>query len=483
MQKDVKNKVVKVPDAIRGKVFFDDDERVLYVEGKHLRRDGIFLTYLKDLQSLYGSFKLVEDPRLLREKLEGDRRNFSVYSLEEKVLSALASLLRRAVEKKVSDIHIEVRETGCEVYFRREGLLQRVDTYSKAMGDEIASVIYHNAEGTSHQSYSIPEFQYAQVPRHAPFMPPELEAIRVQRGPMHGGHYVVLRLFYGTASLGIKRGKDFEETVFLTLRNYGYKDSTIKKVKMAIESGDGIVLLAGPTGSGKSTALKLFLELLHGLYPYKSIFTIENPPEYRIEGAKQLAVPQLQGWSFERVLREALRSDPDVIMIGEIREADTAKTAVHAALTGHQVFSTVHARNIVSIVERISGLGMDLTELINEKIARLFVAQRLVPRNCPHCKAKTEFNGIECYESKGCEKCEGTGVKGRVVLEEAMSFKDFELVGADVHVIERYLLEKGDTMMIKGLKLLLQGEISPYTLVGSLGYWNREELERAVEQY
>ncbi|MCS7308472.1 MAG: ATPase, T2SS/T4P/T4SS family, partial [Aquificaceae bacterium] len=196
---------------------------------------------------------------------------------------------------------------------------------------------------------------------------------------------------------------------------------------MAIESGDGIVLVAGPTGSGKSTALKLFLELVHFLYPYKSIFTIENPPEYRIEGAKQLAVPQIEGWSFEKVLREALRSDPDVIMVGEIREPDTAKTAVQAALTGHQVFSTVHARDITSIVERIKTLGLDLSELIKENIARLLVAQRLVPKLCPHCRVKGEFKdfGVVGYLSKGCEKCEGTGVSGRVVLEEAVGFKEF----------------------------------------------------------
>lgn len=473
---------VKVPDSLKGRVYFDERVKVLYIEGKHIKRDGFFHTYVKELYSVFGNFTIKENPKLVKEKLEETRKE-KVYSVDQASIATLSALLRQAVDKKASDIHIEVRESGCDVYFRMQGLFQKVDNYSRDTGETIVSSLYNHAKGMSHQSFSIPEFQYARITREAPFMPPELEGVRIHRGPMLGGHYVVLRLLYRATTIGVKKGKDFSETVSLTLREYGYVDGTIKKVKMAIESGDGIILVAGPTGSGKSTALKLFLELLHILYPYKSVFTIENPPEYVIEGAKQLAVPEIEGWSFEKVLKEVLRSDPDVIMVGEIREPDTAKTVVQATLTGHQVFSTVHARNIASIVERIRSLGLDLSELIRDNIARLFIAQRLVPKLCPHCKEQVEFKefGIKGYVARGCEKCNYTGVNGRVVLEEAVSFKEFEFYGDDMDAIERHLLESGESMMVKGLRLVLEGQISPITLIGTLGHWKREELYRAAE--
>lgn len=476
-------KYVKIPSGLEGKVFFDVANKVLYIEGNYLKKDGVFLTFVKELIGLYGNFKIVEDVNFLKEKEKEKNLKDQVFTLEQTVLSTWASILKTAAEKRVSDIHLEIKDGKCEVFFRKEGNLYPFQRYDAQMGELMVSSLYNNAEGQSHQSMSVTEFQYAQVGRDKPFMPQELEAIRIHRGPIMGGQYMVMRLFYRTASLGIRQGKNFEETVYLTLKNYGYKSDTIKKAKMAIESGDGIILVAGPTGSGKSTALKLFLELVHILYPHKSIFTIENPPEYTIQGAKQLAVPQFEGWSFERVLREALRSDPDVIMIGEIRETDTAKAAFQAALTGHQVFSTVHARNISSIIERIKGLGLELGELIKNNIARLFVAQRLVPALCPHCKTeKQTFEDIEGYFSKGCEKCEYTGIKGRVIIEEALSFKEFETLGDDIEEMERYLLEKGASMMVKGLRLVFEGKISPLVLVSTLGYWKREEVERALEE-
>lgn len=475
---------IKLAENLRERLYFDEDAGILYVNSLDLYRNGEFVTYLNELRKVYGQVKVVQDPEKVARGVARRDQESRIFTEEQRPLAELERILKKAAERFVSDVHLEVRGSDlCVVYFREEGQLRKEEELrGSQIGDRIISALFNNAVAGSHVSISVNEFQFAQLTSFSGrksgrevglVLPDGVEGIRLQRGPMNGGHYAVLRIFYKTSRIEVKRGKNFEETVKLTLTEYGYKPWTIEKIRPALEMGDGLTVIAGPTGSGKSTALKLFLEIIHELYPYKSIFTIENPPEYQIKGAKQLPVPESKG-GFAEALRAALRSDPDIIMVGEVREPETAKTVVDAVLTGHQVFTTVHARDVATIVDRLRGLGVNIEELIEDNLIKLLVAQRLIPKNCPKCGVVVEVNGVKGYHGKGCSYCGGTGVKGRVAVEECVNYADLFLWGLE-RLRER-LSENGRTMLVTGLRLVLAGVVSPYVLISSLGHWTREDV-------
>jgi type IV pilus assembly protein PilB len=193
------------------------------------------------------------------------------------------------------------------------------------------------------------------------------------------------------------------------------------------------VLVTGPTGSGKSTTLYSALNMINSID--KNIITIEDPVEYQLPGINQLQVNLKSGLSFARGLRSMLRADPDVIMVGEIRDAETARIAVESALTGHLVLSTLHTNDAPSAVTRLTEMGIE--PFLTASALDCVVAQRLARLLCPHCKRPTEFSAaalaaagfpathdVEAYDSAGCSRCKGTGFKGRLGLYEVMPITD-----------------------------------------------------------
>lgn len=462
--------LIPVPAGLQGKVYFDEAERIIWIENNEITRQSTFITYMIEIKERYGEVKVLVDKE--RDKLKQEKKH--TFTSGEEVLTDLQSILTAAVRERVSDIHIEITQNSTNVFMRKNGMLKELSSYSRETGDRIAQAIFSNSQEASHVSFSEKEYQYSVI-RQASFMPSDLEGIRVQRGPMFGGHFVVLRLLYKTVSkeFEVVKGESFEDTVKKNFSKYGYSDYTVRKLIPALRSGDGLVLISGPTGSGKSTALKIMLELVHMLYPYKSIFTIEDPPEYKIAGAKQLPVPE--GGSFLDVLKVAMRSDPDIIMIGELRDEKTARTALDAVITGHQVYGTIHAKDTVAILERIKRLGVEIEELVEGDKIKFICSQRLVPKVCEYCKQEVSVNGIEGYHGTGCNKCKNTGISGRVVVEESIGIQDLKDVNNDLNRVRDYLKDKREDLISKSIRLVKNGVISPIHAMAFVGYFSKEE--------
>ena len=218
----------------------------------------------------------------------------------------------------------------------------------------------------------------------------------------------------------------------LQLEALGIAPETLKRFRKAIAEPYGMVLITGPTGSGKTTTLYAALSELHT--GEEKVITIEDPVEYQLDGIVQIAVNEKKGLTFARGLRSILRHDPDKIMVGEIRDSETAQIAVQSALTGHLVFTTVHANNSIDVIGRITHMGIDLYNFVTA--LNCVMAQRLVRRICPQCRHETrldaailEQSGLDpdkyasqkWYEGRGCEHCHGTGYRGRYAVTEFLA--------------------------------------------------------------
>src|SRR6516165_2453337 len=220
-----------------------------------------------------------------------------------------------------------------------------------------------------------------------------------------------------------------------SLDKLGLDPDTFQQVKSAVDAPHGLILLTGPTGSGKTTTLYSALNELNN--PVYNIITVEDPVEFQIPGINQVAVKKEIGLSFANALRSILRQDPDIIMIGEIRDTETAEIAIEAALTGHQVLSTMHCNDAPGAVARMDDMGI-APFLISSSVI-LACAQRLVRRICSHCKEPVEypdkmfqdlsidpsiFDGVTLYRGRGCERCKNSGYSGRLAIIEAMTISD-----------------------------------------------------------
>jgi type II secretory ATPase GspE/PulE/Tfp pilus assembly ATPase PilB-like protein len=245
-------------------------------------------------------------------------------------------------------------------------------------------------------------------------------------------------------------------------------------------------LLTGPTGSGKSTTLYVAIEQLletHG----GNVITIEDPVEYEIRGASQVEVDSADKVNFSKALRSVLRHDPDVVMIGEIRDAETASIAVKASLTGHLVFSTLHTNTATGVVTRLLDLGIE--PFLIAATLRLSVAQRLVRRLCPHCRRERpmletealslrqpKLTGHPVYEPVGCIACAGRGYTGRIglfeILESSESFANLISSGATEDALNDHLRQRGESLLLDdGLEKILDGRTTVKEVVSAVTTW------------
>jgi type IV pilus assembly protein PilB len=246
--------------------------------------------------------------------------------------------------------------------------------------------------------------------------------LRVSVLPTVHGEKVVLRVLDKT-------------NLSASLDKLGLDPDTFKQFKGAIDAPHGLILVTGPTGSGKTTTLYSALNELNN--PQWNIVTVEDPVEFQIPGINQVPTKKEIGLSFANALRSILRQDPDIIMIGEIRDTETAEIAIEAALTGHQVFSTMHCNDAPGAIARLDDMGI-APFLISSSVI-LSCAQRLMRRICSHCKEPvtyppkmfedlgidpTAFQGVQLYRGRGCERCKGSGYSGRLAIIEAMTISD-----------------------------------------------------------
>lgn len=320
-------------------------------------------------------------------------------------------LIKEAAQEKCSDIHIEGHEDGIFARFREAGLLKDIKRFSKGYHASIASRIKIMA------NLDIAEKRVPQDGRIQVRAAHKDLDLRVSCFPTVNGEKIVMRLLDRTS-------------VLLGLRQLGFLPEVLERFEFLIKQPYGMILLTGPTGSGKTTTLYAALNRINSRD--KNIITVEDPVEYSIKGINQSQVNIKAGFTFASGLRSILRQDPDIIMVGEIRDRETAEIAIHAALTGHLVFSTLHTNDAPGAVTRLVDMGIEPFMVSASLIG--VMAQRLVRIICPVCRKSFKMPeevkkrlGLEeikkelmLYEGKGCRACKATGYKGRISINELM---------------------------------------------------------------
>ena len=327
---------------------------------------------------------------------------------EAPVIRLVNAMIATAVEGRASDIHIEPFEKDFRVRFRIDGVLIHQESPPKEMKAAIISRLKLMAK------LNIAERRLPQDGRiKIKTLGREVD-LRVSTLPTLYGESVVMRIL------------DRSATGFYDLRSLGFDDHMLNLMEHFTEMPHGIFLVTGPTGSGKSTTL--YSALKRANKTSRKIITIEDPVEYQMDGINQIHVNPAIGLTFASGLRHIVRQDPDVIMIGEIRDRETADIAIRAALTGHFVYSTLHTNDAPSAITRLTDMGVENYLLTSSIVAVL--AQRLVRRICPECKDEagttTSFDGstVQIFKGRGCENCLGTGYRGRIAIFELMQLNE-----------------------------------------------------------
>jgi general secretion pathway protein E len=376
----------------------------------------------------------------IAEPLEGIGEDEDVAHLrdmasEVPVIRLVNQMLVRALESRASDVHIEPFENQLKVRFRIDGILHEIESPPRQLKAAVISRLKILAQ------LNIAERRLPQDGRIKTRLAGKDVDLRIATVPTLYGESVVIRL--------LERGQ-----IFTQLDTLGFPPQQLARFDEMILKPHGMILVTGPTGSGKTTTLYGALQKIND--PGKKIITIEDPVEYQLSGVNQIHVKPQIGLSFANGLRSIVRQDPDVIMVGEIRDAETAEIAVQAALTGHLVFSTLHTNDAAGAISRLLEMGVQDYLLSSSLLGVL--AQRLVRRLCPNCRRQVPFAGLEgmarelvgsngaslrmVYEAVGCDACSGTGYLGRVGI--------FELLPVTSEIC-KVIVQRADAGVIRNL--------------------------------
>src|SRR5687768_8735842 len=338
------------------------------------------------------------------------------------IIKLVDTTIFNAIQRRVSDIHIETRDTEVIVKYRIDGVLyQAMEPIDKRHHQTIISRLKVMSE------LDIAEKRVPQDGRFKLRLTQRTIDFRVSILPTVHGEDCVIRILDKESM-----SKDFKN---LKLDILGFDDETMRKLRKFIREPYGMVLVTGPTGSGKTTTLYACLSEIQS--SEDKIITIEDPVEYQLRGISQIPVNEKKGLTFARGLRSILRHDPDKVMVGEIRDEETAQIAIQSALTGHLVFTTVHANNVVDVLGRFLNMKVDLYNFVSA--LNCVLAQRLVRKICEHCRRETSYNesflvdsgldpmdfrSTKFYEGAGCLECNGTGFHGRAAISELLDLSD-----------------------------------------------------------
>ena len=378
--------------------------------------------------------------QLLKEQENGEE-SLSVERLTSDispVIRLVDSTIYTAIQQRASDIHIETQDDAVYVKFRVDGVLQvAMRPIAKPFHSSIISRIKVMAE------LDIAEKRVPQDGRFKLRMAGKTIDFRVSIMPTVHGEDVVIRI--------LDKQSLSEQFTELSLDILGYPEADLKRFRKYIAEPYGMVLVTGPTGSGKTTTLYAALSEIKTVED--KIITIEDPVEYQLRGITQIPINEKKGLTFARGLRSILRHDPDKIMVGEIRDNETAQIAINSALTGHLVFTTVHANNVLDVLGRFLNMGVEAYQFVSA--LNCVLAQRLIRVICTHCKRPTRISRELLtesaldpeldtthvfYEGVGCVECNGTGFKGRMAICELLDLTDR---------IRELILEKRPTSEIK----------------------------------
>jgi general secretion pathway protein E len=364
------------------------------------------------------------------------------------IIALIDNLIAFAQESRASDIHISPRHDTVQVRMRVDGVLQDSQSFPKNIHQEVISRIKVLAGLRTDEHAAAQDGRFRVVLGEK-----EPVDVRVSITPTYYGENAVLRLLANNA----------EE---YSLASLGFSEEDQKKIIKAVKRPHGMILSTGPTGSGKTTTLYTLIKMLNT--KEVSIVTIEDPIEYSISDITQIQINPTSGLSFAKGLRSILRQDPNIIMVGEIRDAETAGIAVNTALTGHLLLSTLHTSDSATTLPRLLDMGIDA--YLVASTVHLAIGQRLVRKICQHCKEETKLSENEhnalvetlpkrmksahvFYRGKGCDECSGSGFKGRVGINEVLvidgEVRDAILKKESASVIKDIAIRNGMTTMFE----------------------------------
>ncbi len=513
----------QVPDRLREAVSVSveqADAKVVRVDALNSYRGDMFLhSYLVALKRegwlAEVSYLTGPEIRKLKESRSADAQAGDE-TLQSLVINDLKTIFADAAKVAASDIHFDVtdRQDYLQVRFRVDGGLVAYQDYPMQKAASMLRALYGIMADETDYDYLRHEDQAGQI-QGADFLPDEIGSMRLQRGPQAGGEFAVLRLF-----MREKRKveddlspDDALEAFVSACRRYGYTRRQTLALSRAARTTNGATIFSGTTGSGKSTALKVILTHQAMMYPEKSFFSIEDPVEFRIKRARQLSVDQrkeeTRSAAWLRKFRVAMRSDPDVIMVGELRDEATAQTAFQAVLSGHQLWTTTHAKDAFSVLTRlVNDFHLKAEHLINGNLLVALVNQSLLPALCPKCSigwnsagnlldhdsrriiqywkdSGVPVGGIRVRNPEGCDECCRAGVKGAAGVKAIPGFKGRALVAEVVEMtneltadlardfydtVRRYRTSANHfSKLTHALQRLLRGEIAPRSVISDVG--------------
>lgn len=411
---------------------------------------------------------------------------------ESELYDSLNELFARAVEMNASDIHFEAFEAKTDIKMRVNGILVKVLEYAQEYSHELARILYNvlAAEGSKDIQFDETKMQSAIVEKNILGKP---YRIRVQTAPRYPfGYSIALRML----PLDTKSSASIE--------GLGYTHVQMKTLSKAGMRPTGALIFAGTTGSGKSTTLStLIADKIRKTKGTRKVITIENPPEYVINGALQVNINDSSDTAthtFADAIKVAMRMDPDILMIGEVRDPKTAKLLQDSVQSGHQVFTTVHAQSAMGIFERLVGLGFDRAVLTSPGFLSLLVYQVLAPINCPHCcipfekyiqreldeleseliervvmaVGKDNTSKVKFRNEDGCDRCQKTGFLGRKVIAEMIE-PDDELAqfirNEDYSAAKKHWEASGGVPLYNNvMDNILTGELDPHFAEDTVGF-------------
>ncbi|MGN6319927.1 GspE/PulE family protein [Trinickia sp.] len=455
-----------------------DDGRLLIAEGQEM--NPFVLSYRARLDRLRHAYTPTPVGLDVVSRAYRERRRSGAEPLDHTAMQVLAKeLIAQACRERASDIHIRVNRFSTEILFRVHNELQRVREQTREHGERLLATLYAAMASVSDNTYKPTERQDAAIGDRDK-LPDQLFGVRIATAPTSEGSVMVLRLLYNDAG----------DTT--DLQRLGFTDAQAETLDFLKAQPIGMNIISGPTGSGKSTTLQRVLTSeIKDTAGTIHVITVEDPVEYPIAGAVQTPVINALGEEarsvvFAEAIANAMRLDPDTIMIGEIRDRASAQSALRASMTGHQVWTTLHANSAIAIVDRLIDLGLPLRMVTDESVVTGLISQRLVKLLCPHCKLRfaDEVHELDaalvarvkrvagahigdvCIAGPGCEHCRQRGTIGRTVVAEVIRtdarffalLRDGDKAGAIAYWL-RHL--DGQTVVDHAIEKVIEGLVDP----------------------
>ena len=482
-----------VDNSLRQMLCYLSDERLL------ISKSHVFNPHVRGFQArlahLGRQFRpMLVDLATIEQAYAGAARGKASASSSD-MQKAAKAIFERAVEERASDIHIRVsKRDKAKIYFRVHNDLEYKEEHPSDWGTQLCTAIYQAMADVADSTYETLSRQDARISERSK-LPARLDGIRIATTPQVDGFIMVLRLLYN----------DTTDSVDIAELGFGPQQKNAVEFMKCRPTGTNII--SGPTGSGKSTTLQRTLSgIIRECQGRKNVITVEDPPEYPIPGAVQTPVTNAtteaqRSAAFQEAIKAAMRLDPDVIMIGEVRDTPSARLAIQAAMTGHQVWTTVHANGAFAIIDRLIDLGVPLELVSDPSIVTGLVCQRLVKVLCQHCKvpigkaldryrqsdvqrimAVLEIDKVY-VRGDGCEHCRNSGTVGRTVVAETI-VTDHKLMSyVRTHdrmaAIEYWRRDQGGITMLEDAVAKIQtGRIDPFQAEAVVGPLTMGLIER-----